>query len=118
MSSFMRTAAGVAVVTFIITMVVMAYVIRRNRYGTTFPPVIGECPDYWTASRDGKATTCHNTMGLGDAINCPNVARKGATITFGGPQWLGDEGACNKARWATGCGLTWDGITGDADTCE
>ena len=113
MSSFVRIASTIAAITFVITMIIVAFVIKRNRYGAIFPPVVGECPDYWSASQKGSHTVCHNALGLGDTTNCPNVARKGSTMVFSGPQWAGQKGVCNKARWANKCGMAWDGISGD-----
>ena len=39
-------------------------------------------------------------------------------MDFTGDQWDGSTGDCRKSKWATGCDLTWDGITNNPDVCD
>ena len=32
-------------------------------------------------------------------------------MDFTKSHWIGGNGLCHKKRWATACGLTWDGVT-------
>jgi hypothetical protein len=32
--------------------------------------------------------------------------------------FIGQNGRCNKKKWATACGVTWDGITNAFGICK
>ena len=38
-------------------------------------------------------------------------------MDFSKTQWIGSKGSCNKKRWATSCGVVWEGIT-NKNPCE
>ena len=47
----------------------------------------------------------------------PNVYNN--AMNFNQQPFTGDNGSCSKYRWATGCGVTWDGITsGVKNPCD
>jgi hypothetical protein len=69
-----------------------------------FPPVLPSCPDYWQdLSENTKGSKCVNVNKLG---TCGNKE-----MDFSTSEWIGSRGACKKKRWATSCGIVWDGIT-------
>ena len=40
-------------------------------------------------------------------------------MNFNQSPFTGDNGLCSKYNWATGCGVTWDGITsGISNPCD
>lgn len=110
MSGFRAIVGGTALALLIVTTVIMAISMWRASKATTFPPVIGECPDYWTASASKHGTLCTNVLGMGNPNSC-KVANPGSTMKFAGASWNGPDGNCKKAKWARKCGLTWDGLT-------
>ena len=38
-------------------------------------------------------------------------------MNFNTGLWTGDDGICNKQKWANSCDLTWDGITNNPNAC-
>jgi len=101
--TFQKVVFIVAAILLILSLIVLAILIYNSHGGYQWPPEIGECPDYWTASPN----LCTNTRGLGtcgsDSFN-PNDFPKGKA---------GNKERCKIAKE---CGLTWDGIT-NADYC-
>ena len=111
--SFQKSVLGVAVVLLIICLVMIGIAIHNETYSADFPPVIADCPDYWI-ERPGKdldTNVCYNTKNLGRS-ECEK------SKDFSGGLWTGNDGICNKFKWATSCDLTWDGITNRTDPCN
>mgnify|MGYP001164090654 CR=1 FL=1 len=116
---FQRVVIIVALVTLIICLTIIGLLLYYRRFDDKFPPVIAKCPDYWADESTSveKGTICKNVQGLGNSggTSCPG---KGGTITFSNiTHWHGKDGKCNKKKWATGCDVSWDGIT-NADACK
>jgi hypothetical protein len=121
--SFQKIVLYIAIVMFIIVMIFIGSVLYKNKYVSTFPPVVSECPDYWIdkqtsitnpdADSDEVKTSqsCFNSKNLGNT-SCSK------TMDFTGDFWQGSTGSCNKYKWAKGCDLTWDGITNKPDICD
>jgi hypothetical protein len=61
------------------------------------------CPDYWNDYSNGNGSNCMNTKHLGTC----DVEQ----MDFSLSKWTGNDGDCNKLKWARTCDLTWDGIT-------
>ena len=38
-------------------------------------------------------------------------------MNFTTSPWTGDDGLCNKSKWAKACNLTWDGVTNNKNAC-
>ena len=78
-----------------------------------YPPTQAQCPDYWIDMSGGIGTGgyCINTKNLGKG-ECSN------RMNFNTGLWTGDDGLCNKKKWAKACDLTWDGITNNPSVCE
>ena len=82
----------------------------------TWPPIVGECPDYWV-DMSGNGEACFNSHSLG-RCNIPSEKEKG-TMNFNQSPFTGDNGLCSKYNWATSCQITWDGITsGVKNPCD
>jgi hypothetical protein len=95
----------IATIFLIIVLVMFGITFRNNKKAKKYPPVQSECPDYWTVKRDkdGKSI-CENVQRLGDS-KCQTE------MDFSLSPYTGSLGKCSKNKWATTCGITWDGIT-------
>lgn len=84
---------------------------HKKQSKTVWPPLVGECPDYWL-DLSANGSKCINTKNLG---TCPN----NKTMDFTLAPYNGSDSGCQKYKWATSCGLTWDGITsGVINPCD
>lgn len=83
---------------FIIFLIYISFLNQKKN--ETWPPVIAECPDYWSLDATGKCMNIHN-LGI-----CPNK-----TVDFNQPPFGGSDDLCAKYNWATTCRNSWDGIT-------
>lgn len=97
--TFQRIVVVIAIVILAITLIVIGFLIHRGVKDTKYPPVIGECPDYWKVIDHDK---CENVLHLG---KCGDVK------DFSGSKYQGESGIKEKAKWAKKCGLEWDGVT-------
>jgi len=107
MNGFQYTVLMVAICILIICLILIA-VAMSGTSDDVFPPVIANCPDYWTATKDADdKETCVNTYGLGKKLD---YCRE--------EMLLKQTSNCEKQKWANKCNLTWDGITNSVDLCS
>lgn len=107
LSSFQKTVVGAAAFVLIILLYFIYSTMRDNAVGD-WPPVVGQCPDYWNdRAQDGRA--CVNTHRLGKC-NIPTADDLNPK-NFNMAPYSGDDGDCAKYKWAKSCGVEWDGIT-------
>jgi hypothetical protein len=102
--SFQKTVLTTATVILIISLIVVAIILKVSNANTKYPPEIAICPDYFIPK---SQNVCSNPKGLGNNL--------GDEVTFEGDSACGRE--CNKrnhvsrCRWANTNGIQWDGIT-------
>lgn len=114
MVNFQRTIIIVAFGLFIISLAIVGYVLYFAKNSSIWPPLVGDCPDYWI-DISGNGGQCVNVMDLGTC----NTKGTHSTVDFTQAPYIGVGGTCAKYNWATGCGLTWDGITsGVLNPCD
>jgi hypothetical protein len=104
MTKFQKTTSVVGLalmVGLMLILIVRTFSAKKNK-DENWPPVIGECPDFWT-NEVGSKTGCVNVHNLG------KCSKK--TVDFSTPEFSGSDGLCNKYTWANNCGVSWDGIT-------
>jgi hypothetical protein len=106
--SFQKIVLIIAIIVLIIILVLIGVTLSKASYAESWPPVVGECPDYWV-DLSGNGEACFNSHSLG-VCNIPTTDNK-ATMNFNQAPYTGDNGTCSKYTWATNCKLTWDGIT-------
>ena len=109
--SFQRTVMIVAIVLLICALLMIGTALhnQKNNDDIVFPPVVGDCPDYWVnESSDDDKLKCVNEKKLGSCH---------ADMEFSLPMWKGNSGLCNKFKWARDCGITWDGVTNNPKAC-
>ena len=111
--NFQKSVMMVAIVLLVICLIMIGIAMYNNHYSTDFPPIVADCPDYWIErpSETPDQSICYNVKNLGRS-ECEK------TKDFSGSLWTGNEGTCNKFRWATSCDLTWDGVTNKTDPCN
>ena len=106
--SFQKIVLILAVVLLLLTLVIMGIALHQAKSEQTWPPLTGDCPDYWV-DLSGNGGECVNTHSLG-TCNLPSPGNKNA-MDFSVAPFTGSKGTCAKYTWAQGCGVTWDGIT-------
>ena len=106
--SFQKIVLTIAIIVLIIILVLIGVSLSKASYTESWPPVVGECPDYWV-DLSGNGEACFNSHSLG-VCNIPTTDNK-STMNFNQDPYNGDNGTCSKYTWATNCKLTWDGIT-------
>ena len=105
--SFQKIVLTIAVILLILTLVVIGYSLSKAKSEAPWPPMIGDCPDYWL-DLSGNGAACVNTHSLG-TCNIPTSGQKNA-MDFSTPAFTGANGLCAKYTWAKACNVTWDGI--------
>ena len=107
--TFQTTLIRIAIVILAISILIIGIILYRQGNNALYPPMISDCPDYW----DINKTTCIKPI-----IN-NSSSSKCSNIDFGAsPIYKGDNGLCEKQRWAKLCDVTWDGITNNNDLCH
>ena len=86
---------------------------KNQKNNVTFPPVISDCPDYYTSVKNPEGTDylCNKDTNLStnDDTECN-------TIDNSHTKFKGLGGLCAKKKWADNCGITWDGVTNNPDS--
>jgi hypothetical protein len=114
--NFQKIVLTVAIIVLIIVLVVIGVTLSKASYAESWPPVIGDCPDYWV-DISGNGEGCLNTNSLG-RCNIP-TKNKNNTMDFNKSPFIGSGGNCAKYKWASSCNITWDGITsGVQNPCD
>ena len=109
MNGFQYTVLMVAICILIICLILIAFAMNGTS-DDVFPPVIANCPDYWTASTDDNGKeTCVNKYKLGEKECWDEAASENLEKQISN---------CDKQKWAKKCNLTWDGITNSVDLCS
>jgi hypothetical protein len=110
MATFQNIVMMTATIILVIALISIGLALRRNKYNSTYPPVIANCPDYWIDQSGNNGSACKNEQSLGNA-NCAKI------MDFSKPQWSGQKGLCGKYQWSKSCNITWDGISNNPDLC-
>lgn len=114
--NFQQIVLSVAIIVLIIILVVIGISLSKGSYTETWPPIVGDCPDYWV-DMSGNGSACMNKQHLGKC-NIPTDENDN-TMNFNTNPFTGVDGLCSKYKWAQTCGVTWDGITsGVKNPCD
>ena len=114
--SFQTIILIIAIVLLIFTLVVIGSALGKAKEDQTWPPLIGDCPDYWI-DLSGNGEMCVNKQSLG-TCNIPSGSDTNS-MNFTGGEFTGENGLCAKYTWANSCGVTWDGInSGVSNPCS
>jgi len=120
MASFQKIVLTIAIIILVIILVIIGYLLVKNPSVNTWPPIIGQCPDYWV-DFSGNGANCVNVQSLGNCsatgnINCPDASYNTPStgMNFSTSAFTNSQtGLCNKYNWASTNGITWDGIWPD-----
>jgi hypothetical protein len=140
LGEFQSTSLAIAFVILILCMIVISITLSKTT--GKYPPTIDACPDYWSTSTyldpklacmksefgccpngsyktdaDGTncAIDCYNTHQLGTiSSTCTSIPDQ---MNFTSDTYTGSTGICNKQKWASQCGITWDGVTNVTNAC-
>ena len=113
--TFQKIVIGIALIFLILFLILIGYTMMKAKQDEDWPPVVGDCPDYWI-DLEGEGAACVNTKGLGKC-NVPSSGEKNP-MDFTQPPFTGSNGTCAKYMWAKGCNVTWDGInSGVSNPC-
>jgi len=124
MDTFQQAVIFIAIVILIIILVVVGYGLYKSNDEESWPPLIGDCPDYWVDT-SGSGANCVNVQYLGtnSGTRDPNTTlqsqlQNAQKMDFTVAPYVGSNGICAKYTWANSSGVTWDGITGtDKNPC-
>ena len=110
MATFQTIVMITAAIILLVSLCFIGLALRNAKNNAIFPPVIANCPDYWTDTSGNNGSRCINEQNIGsmECIRAPD---------FTTAMYAGTEGSCEKLKWATTCNLSWDGITNNADVC-
>ena len=120
MASFQINVIIFAGILLIGSLATIAYMFKRNKLEQTWPPVVGECPDFWTL-QGMSGTVCNaGTTNIGlpstiKTIDTSNFKYTGAESSDYSGNYTGH---CALKQWANASGVTWDGITNDPNLCN
>jgi len=116
MEAFQKTVLFAAIIILIIALIFIGMALSYSK-DQTWPPMVPQCPDYWSIDGSGSNTTCTNVKDLGI---CPATGdNKHLVMDFNNGPYAGSQGTCNKYTWANRCGISWDGITyGVSNPCQ
>jgi len=109
MEGFQKIVLFAAIIILIIALVVIGVALSYAKDDEEWPPLIPDCPDYWTIDGSGNNANCINVKDLGTCP--PQSGQQHLTMNFNSSAFTGSNGDCAKYTWAKKCGVTWDGIT-------
>ena len=110
--NFQKIVIVIAIILLILALAFIGTAISNEKNTHDFPPVIAECPDYWT--HDVEFNKCINERELGEEHPVSGSKFK--------EFWILDhriKSMCNKKKIMNEYKLSWDGITNNPnlDTC-
>jgi hypothetical protein len=116
MQGFQKIVLFSAIIILLITLIFIGVALSNSK-AQQWPPMVPSCPDYWRIDGSGNNTICINDKDLG---RCPpKPGQKHLIMNFNTSPYTGTNGTCNKYTWATGCKVTWDGLTyGVSNPCQ
>jgi hypothetical protein len=108
MPGFQVTILIIAVILLIIALTLVGMTLKSSQSNTSWPPTVATCPDYWALDPSFlDASYCRNPLNLG-TCKIPDSIDMSKFSTD-----------CDRYNWATGCNLSWDGITyGVQNPCD
>lgn len=116
LNNFNTLVLQIATIILIILLIIIGMVMYYSSRNAKFPPVVAECPDYWNVTREGNRTICKNLLKINPKnISETDTCSKIDPVNFTGPS--DEETLCNKFSWAHNCGVLWDGITNNNNSC-
>ena len=117
LGSFNKTVLIVACVLLILGLILIGVFISKNIEKAAYPPVVGDCPDYWDVSyNSSNQKICSKNSintGTGTTASCQIYP----VDIFSNAGTSVDDIICAKYTWAKECNIHWDGITNNSQAC-
>lgn len=114
---FHKIVICIAIITLIISLVIIGHYLRNSKSNSIYPPVVSNCPDYWEEKIiPGNANNrkhCVNNKEINNGK--PDTVK---VKDFNSGDWQGFIGRCRKQQWAVQNELTWDGVTNNPKLCS
>ena len=122
LGNYNKTVLVVASVLLILGLVIIGFFITSTQKNSSYPPVIGDCPDYWDVSYDtNKKKICtHRSINSGPASASATTSascRSYPVALFTASGSSDNDIICEKNKWAKRCNIHWDGITNNSQAC-
>lgn len=115
MASFQINVLIFAVILLVGSLAMIAFMLKKNIMSQTWPPTVGECPDYWSLS--GTVCTAPSSGNVGDK-KVTTIDTKSFTFTdLTGSTGEKSTGNCGFQKWANAHAIMWDGITNANNLC-
>ena len=113
---FQKLVLTIATILLIVILVIIGISLSNSKVDDNWPPIIGECPDYWV-DMSGNGEACFNAHSLG-RCNIPSSGEQ-AAMNFDQAPFNTENGSCAKYTWAKNCGISWDAVTyGVSNPCQ
>lgn len=108
---FQKWVVLIAIILLVVSLILIALVLVNSKKSQPWPPVLSNCPDYWTDVK-GDGSQCQNDLKLAGSYAQSNRSTcTNQTVNFAVAPYTGVNGLCNKYQYAHNCGIEWDGIT-------
>jgi hypothetical protein len=115
-TKFNKTVLMVASILLILGLIIIGIIIVRSLGEEVFPPVVTDCPDYWSVTYNAaNEVICKNNQ-----INsgyAKDTCRNYPTSRFSVNGTSEADKLCEKSKWAKDCNIHWDGITNNPKAC-
>tara|TARA_B100000424_G_scaffold160679_1_gene123070 strand:+ start:372 stop:743 length:372 start_codon:yes stop_codon:yes gene_type:complete len=118
LTTFNKITLNISIIILIISLIFMFIYIGNSFEKNNFPPVIADCPDYWTIKRDkDENIICQNNSNI-------NKSRRNSGCNNYNIALFNERGTsyndikCAKYNWAKKCKLSWSGVTNDKNSCK
>jgi hypothetical protein len=103
--NFQEIVVYIALIIMIIALIVVFMMLYYSSDKNQFPPIIGECPDFFVVNADGN---CQNYAGIGNATYQRPAQKTSLT----------NDEACSLKNELLANRQTWDGITNNPKICK
>ena len=118
--NFQSIVMMVAIIILIITLSMIGVALSNLNSEVKYPPVIGDCPDYWSIeTRPIDISDPNGETGLfcknDKPVDINNSTTECNELNSSNSLYKGIGGLCEKRKWADRCDVTWDGVTNNPD---
>ena len=125
MANYKTMFLSVVVVVFIL-LSILGWIMYKNKDKVVYPSIFPPCPDYYSLNSSNVCVANTSVWSLPNntppmvnvdmknyngSATCNNMDFKQVPFTNSG-MGIG-SGLSAKQSWANGCGVSWDGITGN-----
>ena len=96
-------------------LIFIGVIMYKSKNNQIFPAVFPPCPDYYSMDSLGKCKANTKIWGFAPGNAC--VSNDFSVPYYSAPGVGTGSGLCSKKKWASNCGVTWDGVTNNSSIC-